>query len=154
MASADDSPHERRVALLAQLVREAGGDPRRPRCAHCRRRVRQLARLEVDHVDGRDWQPRDFSQGERVDRYWREYRAGVALRALCRRCNAQLGAQLGRVIAAVRARLAPAAGAERLGRRLPDVRVEGDPDGRPVERSAALRVDAARWTADDEEVPF
>lgn len=43
--------------------------------------------LEIHHVDGRSWEPRQVSSHMRVVRYWREYLAGVRLEALCARCN-------------------------------------------------------------------
>lgn len=86
--------HDLRIALLRKLSKDG-------RCARCKRRHRPRRGdperpwwfLEVDHVDGRNWSPRELSRIARVRRYWEEYRAGVRLRALCRRCNAQLGAQ-------------------------------------------------------------
>lgn len=43
--------------------------------------------LEIHHVDGRAWEPRNLSSLRRAKRYWREYLAGVRLEALCARCN-------------------------------------------------------------------
>ncbi len=57
----------------------------RGECANC---GAKRCKLEVDHVDGRDWKARAMSRPNRVDRYWNEYRDGVRLRALCRSCNA------------------------------------------------------------------
>lgn len=78
-------------AHRAQALREALLRVLSPgrRCALCGVRKRSHASLEVDHVHGRDWVLTSHSQLGRVRRYWREYRAGVALRALCRRCNAR-----------------------------------------------------------------
>jgi hypothetical protein len=47
--------------------------------------------LEVDHVDGRGWAVHALSHRDRVARYWAEYRRGVRLRVLCRRCNGRDG---------------------------------------------------------------
>ena len=46
--------------------------------------------LHIDHIDGRDWEPRKLSSHCRVARYWREYKAGVKLRVLCKVCNGYL----------------------------------------------------------------
>ena len=43
--------------------------------------------LQVHHLDGRDWEVTRVEQSRRVSRYWREYRAGVRLGVLCRKCN-------------------------------------------------------------------
>lgn len=48
--------------------------------------------LEIDHVDGRDYELERLGPRRRVSRYWREYRQGVALRVLCRNCNGTDGA--------------------------------------------------------------
>jgi hypothetical protein len=55
-------------------------------CAKCRSR----RRLEVDHVDGCTWVQRKLNSEHRWYRFRAELRAGVRLRALCRRCNAAL----------------------------------------------------------------
>lgn len=52
-------------------------------CAKCGKQ-RNLA---IDHVDGRDWDVTSVSQAGRVRRYLREYRSGVKLRVLCKKCN-------------------------------------------------------------------
>ena len=54
----------------------------------CGKRPRSWDGLEIDHVDGRDWSPRKLNRWSRVARYWREFHAGVRLRAACRSCNA------------------------------------------------------------------
>lgn len=43
--------------------------------------------MHINHVDGRDWEPRDFDMSRRVARYWREYESGVRLSVLCKECN-------------------------------------------------------------------
>ena len=48
--------------------------------------------LEIDHIDGRDWHPRKLSPQMRAARYWREHKAGVRLRVLCKSCNSSDGA--------------------------------------------------------------
>jgi hypothetical protein len=60
------------------------------RCACCQRDLSPDL-LEVDHVNGRAWLLRKLNRWARVARYWREFLAGVELRALCRHCNARLG---------------------------------------------------------------
>ena len=78
--------HQSRLDLLHVLAPDG-------RCRMCNRRPRRgLGALEVDHVNGRDWAPRDLPMHQRIARYWQEYRDGVKLRALCRRCNAKDGA--------------------------------------------------------------
>lgn len=54
-------------------------------CERCAER--RLSKLEVDHVDGRDWHLSRTSSYHRAVRYWKEYLAGVNLRVLCRSCN-------------------------------------------------------------------
>jgi hypothetical protein len=56
-------------------------------CAKCRC-YQSLDRLEVDHIDGRDWNLRSVNAWRRVARYWREFLSGIRLRVLCRSCNA------------------------------------------------------------------
>jgi hypothetical protein len=43
--------------------------------------------LEIDHVDGRLWMLDEVSPSVRSARYWKEYKAGVRMRALCKVCN-------------------------------------------------------------------
>lgn len=43
--------------------------------------------LAVDHMDGRDYQPRRLSFFHRTILYWMELFDGVRLRILCRACN-------------------------------------------------------------------
>lgn len=62
----------------AELIEKLGG-----KCVECA----ATDRLEVDHVDGRDWKPREHSSTARVARYWREYESGILLRVLCKSCN-------------------------------------------------------------------
>lgn len=76
---------KRALELRHDLIRQLGG-----KCAECGRT--EIAVLEIDHVDGRTWSARGLSSYRRVLRYWREFRAGVRLRVLCRRCNAIDGA--------------------------------------------------------------
>lgn len=57
------------------------------RCDECGIRF-ALEEIEVDHADGRTRYGRSLNFLDRIRRHWRELDAGVALRALCRRCNA------------------------------------------------------------------
>jgi hypothetical protein len=56
------------------------------RCQLCGKKPR-VQKLQIDHVDGRTWEPRKHNMHIRAARYWREYLAGVKLRALCKKCN-------------------------------------------------------------------
>jgi len=91
---------ERLVALLCEQeyaahgreCEERGCDPDPlpgegyGRCAQCKS-YKTIDRLEIDHVDGRDWDPARVSGRTRINRYWDEYARGVRLRSLCRKCN-------------------------------------------------------------------
>jgi 5-methylcytosine-specific restriction endonuclease McrA len=48
-------------------------------------------KLEIDHVNGRDYDIRRLCASSRVSRYWREYRGGVLLTVRCNECNARRG---------------------------------------------------------------
>lgn len=48
--------------------------------------------LEIDHVDGRSWDPAELSAEQRIAKYEAEYEDGVKMRALCRSCNGSDGA--------------------------------------------------------------
>jgi hypothetical protein len=61
------------------------------RCARCGRQ-HQLEELELDHPEGRTWRWSQINFLDRIRRTWREFDDGVALRALCRPCNASDGA--------------------------------------------------------------
>ncbi|HEY3806043.1 MAG TPA: hypothetical protein VGL61_25720 [Kofleriaceae bacterium] len=82
-------PHRRnisaelRIALLGILAPDG-------KCDECSKYV-GIRRLEIDHVHGRDWSARALSKLQRAKRYWSEYLTGVAIRALCRHCNAAGG---------------------------------------------------------------
>ncbi|MGD1045993.1 MAG: hypothetical protein ABR936_11835 [Bacteroidota bacterium] len=45
--------------------------------------------LEIHHINGRDYEPRELEYSHRVSRYWQEYRAGVALGVLCSHHNSE-----------------------------------------------------------------
>jgi len=72
-----------RIALVELLAPDQ-------RCAACRRAF-ELEELEVDHVDGRTWYGRAWNALGRIRRQWREYDAGVRMRALCKPCNSSDG---------------------------------------------------------------
>jgi hypothetical protein len=74
----------RRVALILVLAPDL-------RCAKCDEQKEDPRELTVDHVDGRDWNIESLGQSRRAARYWREYKAGVRLRALCGLCNSTDG---------------------------------------------------------------
>ena len=50
-----------------------------------------LGQMEIDHRDGIGWDHGSLNQHRRVAKYWREYSAGVRLRATCGPCNASDG---------------------------------------------------------------
>ena len=68
-----------RFAIIEQLGAE---------CDSCG----DTADLEIDHQDGRDWEPRTKSRWQRIRIIKRELAAGVRLRLLCRSCNGHDGA--------------------------------------------------------------
>ena len=72
-----------RIQLLAVLAPSSS-------CAACRSAA-ELEDLEVDHVDGRTWSWHSLNALDRIRREWREFAAGVRLRALCKRCNSSDG---------------------------------------------------------------
>lgn len=76
--------HDLAKVMRAVLVLVLGG-----RCARCG--CVDLARLEVDHVDGRCYMVEDEDSYHRTLRYMEEYRQGVRLQALCKRCNGRDG---------------------------------------------------------------
>jgi len=74
---------KRRLDLLRELSPDGT-------CAKCGE-VFPHDQLEVNHVDGISWNHDSVNQHLRYARYWREYRAGVALNAACQPCNARDG---------------------------------------------------------------
>ena len=56
-------------------------------CAQCGAVDTPITRLEVDHRDGRTWEPRSLSSHTRVKKYLEEFAAGVRLRLLCKKTN-------------------------------------------------------------------
>lgn len=56
-------------------------------CALCR----SFKNLEIDHCDGRNYVLKNISSVKRIKKYLEEYESGVALRVLCRKCNALSG---------------------------------------------------------------
>lgn len=79
-----------RVALVVAITEpgHAGG----VLCAICRTE-HDPADMEIDHVDGIGWDHASMNMRMRVARYWREHRAGIRLRGLCRSCNARDGSR-------------------------------------------------------------
>jgi hypothetical protein len=78
--------YQLRVSLIDALT---DGD------AYCRRCLvaYDAEDLEIDHVDGRTWYGRALNFLDRIRRQWREYDAGVKLRAICRSCNGSDGSR-------------------------------------------------------------
>lgn len=64
-----------------ELIEILGGKCSDPACST------PEADLEIDHVNGRTWEPRKYELSWRISRYWQEYRDGVELRVLCKSCN-------------------------------------------------------------------
>jgi len=75
--------HKRRLDLIKRLSPDGI-------CAGCGKQVGH-ENLEVDHQNGIGWQHESLNQHRRYARYWKEYEAGVAMRALCIPCNASDG---------------------------------------------------------------
>lgn len=69
--------YQRRLDLIQKL----GG-----KCVECGYKKR----LELDHINGRDWEPSKKSRWTRIARYEREAKEGK-LQVLCRWCNASKG---------------------------------------------------------------
>lgn len=86
--------HKRRVDLLRVLAKP-GPELETGECDECGI-VLPLAELTIDHAAfaGAGWDHDGVNQSRRVARYWREYRAGVALRALCTPCNSAGGSDV------------------------------------------------------------
>lgn len=78
------------VRRRVDLVDEIAPDHR---CAECGEQF-PAEQLTIDHVDGRDWCIDEYSPSMRAARYWREFEAGVALRALCNPCNGTAGGSM------------------------------------------------------------
>jgi hypothetical protein len=53
------------------------------KCAICGE-VFKPEELEIDHVNGRTWRVEDVSPSVRAARYWKEHKAGVPMRVLCK----------------------------------------------------------------------
>lgn len=75
----------RRAALILALAPKL-------ECAACGVRVDGPEELVVDHADGKAWRAGRISSHGRVARYWREYLAGIPMRALCFSCSNTDGA--------------------------------------------------------------
>jgi 5-methylcytosine-specific restriction endonuclease McrA len=63
------------------LIRRMGGQ-----CVKCGERKYDL--LEIDHTNGRDWEPKKTSRSKRYRFYEKEWIEGK-IRILCRKCNAK-----------------------------------------------------------------
>ena len=69
------------IKARRKLIRDLGG-----KCVECGTKTR----LEVDHINGRDWTPRNVSSDTRVRRYIKEADEGK-LQVLCKSCNSSKG---------------------------------------------------------------
>lgn len=69
-----------RLGLLKKMLIQALGG----KCVHCGR----VRRLEINHIDGTTWVQRQLNSYDRWMRYVKEYREGIRLNILCRKCNA------------------------------------------------------------------
>lgn len=63
----------------AELIVQLGG-----KCEHCGETA--YDKLQFDHINGRDWDPKSKSFSARMSKYKREAAAGI-LRLLCEPCN-------------------------------------------------------------------
>jgi 5-methylcytosine-specific restriction endonuclease McrA len=75
--------NKRRLDLIKALSPDG-------RCAACNECVGHEG-LEVNHVNGISWDHNALAPHRRHARYWREYKSGVALNALCQPCNGSAG---------------------------------------------------------------
>lgn len=80
MARAD---RERAYFRRLELVKKLGG-----KCVDCGTKGTPKNPLEIDHVNGRNYDLRKMDPSWRVSRYWQEFRNGVELAVRCKRCNA------------------------------------------------------------------
>lgn len=78
---------ERAVVRRRELIDELGGQ-----CVDCgtkgSKKPGSKKYLEIDHVNGRDYDLARMDPSWRVSTYWKEYREGVELAVRCRSCNA------------------------------------------------------------------
>jgi len=75
--------HKRRLDLVRELSPDGS-------CSKCHEVVGH-ENLEVNHTDGITWDHDSVNQHRRYARYWREYKTGVAMSALCQPCNGSDG---------------------------------------------------------------
>ena len=69
------------IKARKQLILDLGG-----KCVSCGTK----RMLEVDHINGRNWTPRNVSSDTRVRRYLKESKEGK-LQVLCKSCNSAKG---------------------------------------------------------------
>jgi 5-methylcytosine-specific restriction endonuclease McrA len=65
--------------LRDELLEKLGG-----KCSLCP----STKDLHFDHINGRDWEPRELSSHNRIRRYQEEAKKGL-IRILCLRCNSK-----------------------------------------------------------------
>lgn len=70
---------KRRVDLLRLLAPDC-------RCSKCGTTF-PIEELTVQHCEGASFKHHELNQHQRVARYWKEYKAGVKLEAMCGACN-------------------------------------------------------------------
>lgn len=80
--------HKKHRALIVEL----GG-----KCVVCGTTGDDENDLQVDHVDGRDYDIGTMDQSWRICVYWQEFRAGVRLQVLCKSCNSSKGKPNGNI---------------------------------------------------------
>jgi len=86
------TPTQRRArkakARLLELIQRLAPDGC---CAQCGLHF-GVGALEVSYTDGAPFKPNQLGRWDRVARYWRDYEAGVEMRALCSSDNRRVGA--------------------------------------------------------------
>lgn len=82
---------KRRIALLVKIAAPGERDGE-GLCDECKKSCPH-SELVVDHADGITWDRSKLSPQMRHAKYWREFKAGVKLRALCNCCSGTDGAR-------------------------------------------------------------
>ena len=86
-SNASTLEYNRRWYYLGRLdlIRQLGG-----KCVDCGTKGTEKNKLELDHIHGRDWEPRKKSRWMRLVIYRREAKEGL-LAVRCARCNKKKG---------------------------------------------------------------